>query len=893
MECEPIVQARPESALNAVVGRWVTGVMAGARWVLLAWALVIVGASVYAVNNLGLDADVANMVSPELPVRKAQDQYQQAFPPYTDLMVLVVEGRTPERVEDATATLAARLESDQNLFRSVYVPGAGFFFERHGLLYLDLDDLVDLTDRIAAAQPVLGKLAADFSLRGLFNTLTTVIEHADQDHTIDLAPILDAIDITLASALAGHHPPLPLSWRAVLQQGAPDDSVQRGFILVQPWPDYSTLFPVGPAMAAIRDAAQAMGIDEAHGLRLRITGGLPLEHEEMQTVTKGAGLALMLALLLVSVILFVGLRSLRMILASLLTLVAGLIVTTAFAAAAIGHLNMISVAFAVLNIGLGIDFAIHFCMRYLEGQRHPQPSARLLIDTAKHVAPSLMLCAATTAAGFYAFIPTPYVGVGELGIIAGTGVFISLLASLTLLPALLHLWKPQSPSPVAHHFSLPTAFLEFPLRHRRVVLMAAMVLVISAGFILPSARFDYNPLNLRDPDSESVATFKTLLEDPQYAPLSAVVLAEGKQALADLSTRLQALPEVKHAISIASFVPDRQREKLAVIEELNLILGPGLLDIASPSEPVSTAQQREAIEGLLAVLQPRLMEADDSPFAEAMRRLQSNLQAILQHLAAGHGEEALQQWLGELEQALLGSLPGNLERLDAALRVERPVAAEALPASLVQRWVSGDDLFRIEVVPQEDIADTEALRRFVTALQSVAPDVTDEPVQMLVVGDTIIVSFQQAFGLACLAVMVMVLVGLRSVSGAALVVAALLFGAMLTGAVLVLVGIPFNFANVIALPLLLGMGVDNGIHLLRRLRLSGDPSKIAVMYSSTPRAMVLSALTTVASFGNLSFSAHPGTASLGLVLVIGIIMMLGSTLFLIPALYTAWQARRR
>ena len=893
MECEPIVQARQESPLNAFVSRWVTGVMARARWVLFAWALVIVGASVYAVNNLGLDADLANMVSAELPVRKALEKYKQAFPQYVDLMVLVVEGKTSEHVDDATAALASQLASNQSLFRSVYVPGAGPFFERHGLLYLGLDDLVELSDRIAAAQPVLGKLAADFSLRGLFNTLTTVIEHADQNDTLDLAPILDAIDITLTSALAGHHPPLPLSWRAVLQKGSPDDSVQRGFILVQPWPDYSALFPVAPAIATIRDAAQAMGIDEAHGLRLRITGGLPLEHEEMQTVTKGAGLALTLALLLVSVILLVGLRSLRMILASLLTLVAGLIVTTAFAAAAIGHLNMISVAFAVLNIGLGIDFAIHFCMRYQERQRHPQPSARLLIDTAKHVAPSLMLCAVTTAAGFYAFIPTPYVGVGELGVIAGTGMFISLLASLTLLPALLHLWKPQSPSQAVRQFSLPTAFVEFPLRHRRVVLMAAMVLVISAGFVLPSARFDYNPLNLRDPDSESVVTFKALLEDPQYSPLSAVVLAPGKEVLADLSARLQDLPEVKDAISIASFVPNQQWEKLEVIEELNLILGPQLQDLSSPSEPVPAAQQREAIEGLLAVLQTRLTEDDDSPFVEAARRLQSNLQAILQHLAARHEDAALQPWFEELEQALLGTLPGNLERLDAALMVERPIAVEALPASLVQRWVSRDDLFRVEVVPQEDIADPEALRRFVTALQSVAPDVTDRPVQMLVVGDTIIVSFQQAFGFACLVIMVMVLVGLRSVSGAALVVAVLLFGAMLTAAILVLLGIPFNFANVIALPLLLGMGVDNGIHLLRRLRASGDPSKIAAMHSSTPRAMVLSALTTIASFGNLSFSAHPGTASLGLVLVIGIIMMLGSTLFLIPALYTAWQARRR
>jgi predicted RND superfamily exporter protein len=210
-----------------------------------------------------------------------------------------------------------------------------------------------------------------------------------------------------------------------------------------------------------------------------------------------------------------------------------------------------------------------------------------------------------------------------------------------------------------------------------------------------------------------------------------------------------------------------------------------------------------------------------------------------------------------------------------------------LPPDVVRRWVSDEGWFRIEVVPEQDLLDPVALRRFVTAVQGVAPAATDQPVQMVVIGDTIIASFKQAFGFACLAIIAIVMVGLRSVSGAMVVISTLLFGATVTGAILVLLDIPFNFANVIALPLLLGMGVDNGIHLLRRLRSSRDQSMIAAMHSSTPRAMVFSALTTIVSFGNLSFSAHPGTASLGLVLVIGIIIMLLFTLYLVPALHTS------
>ncbi len=885
MERASVVEEKPRNTFESLVESWTKGVLRFALWVLLAWTLVAIGAGFFAVNNLGLDADVTHMVSAELPVRKAQDKYRRAFPQYADLMVLVVEGETPEHVDDAAEVLASRLEHNQSLFRSVYVPGAGPFFKTHGLLYLSLDELHELSDQMAAAQPILGKLTTDFSLRGLFNTLATILENVDKDDPIDLSPVLNAVNATLRSALAGEVPPSPLSWRAVLQGKSAVEGVARRFVLVQPRPDYSALFPVAPAIAVIRHAAKEVGIDDAHGLQLRITGGLALEHEEMQTVTKGAGLALAMALLLVTVTLFVGLGSFRMILASLLTLIAGLIVTAAFAAAAIGHLNMISIAFAVLNVGLGIDFAIHFCMRYQEVKRHGELPARTLIVTANHVTPSLALCAVTTAVGFYAFIPTPYAGVAELGIIAGTGVFISLLASLTLLPALLHLWQAPSRSRAAVEFALPKALVELPLRHRKAVLTVGALLAVAAGLLLPSARFDYNTLNLRDPEAESVATFKALLEDSEYAPLSAVVLAPGREALAELSTRLQDLAVVKDALSINSFIPKQQSEKLELIEELSLILGPQLQDISRPSEAVPFTQQRAAIVHLLAVLQHRLASDENLPFAEAARILQTNLQAVLEYLAS-LDKAARREWLERLEEALLGTLPGNLERLAAGLMAE-PVGVEDLPPDLVQRWVSDGGLFRIEVVPQENILNPDALRQFVTAVQRVAPDATNEPVQMVVIGDTIIASFKQAFALACLAVTAIVMVGLRSVSGALLVIVTLLFGAMITSAILVLVDIPFNFANVIALPLLLGMGVDNGIHLLRRFRSSNDPSKRAVMYSSTPRAMVFSALTTIASFGNLSFSNHPGTASLGLVLVIGIIIMLFSTLYLVPALYTS------
>ena len=879
MEQQVPTQDRRGTAVAALATRWVRGVTRFARSVLLAWSLAAVAALLFTLTHLGLDADVTHMVSAELPVRKALRAYQQTFPQYQDVMVLVVEGAPLERVDEAVDRLAPRLAEQGAFFRSVYVPGAGAFFEKHAFLYLNSDELADLTDQLAEAQPMLSKLAADPSLRGLFQALATIIENVGNDQPIELAPVLERINATLEAALAGRY--APLSWRTLMEGEKTQASTYRRFILVQARPDYNALFPIAPALAGVRSLAKAVGIDGEHGLRLRITGGLPLEHEEMQAVTKGAGLAGVLALLLVTVTLFVGLRSVRLIVASLFTLVAGLLLTAAFAAGAVGHLNMISVAFAVLNIGLGIDFSIHFCLRYQEAGQEGASPAQALPIAGREVAPALIVCAVTTAAGFYAFLPTPYTGVAELGLIAGTGILISLLASLTLLPALLHLWKPVTNSRHSLSISLPSRLVELPVRHRKAVLLGALLAAAGAGLLLPATRFDYNPLNLRDPNAESVSTFKALRADGTYPLLTAVVLARDAKELRTITEDLRKLPVVDEVITLNSFVPDHQSEKLDAIEELNLILGPDLQAFAPARPRVPLAAQRAALEHLLLSLDKRLA-AGGLPFADSAQALRKTLRAVRQRLD-GMDQSTRVRWMAELDTALVGTLPRNLAQLAAALDAQ-PFAVQDLPVDLVKRWLSDEGTFRIEVVPREDITEPAALRRFVTALQSIAPDATDEPVQLLVVGDTIIASFQQAFALACIVITAFVLLGLRSLKGAALVMGSLLFGALITVAILVVLGIPFNFANVIALPLLLGMGVDNGIHLVRRLGRAEGTSAIAVMHSSTTRAMVFSALTTIASFGNLSFSPHPGMASLGLVLVIGVLTMLLSTLCLVPAL---------
>jgi hopanoid biosynthesis associated RND transporter like protein HpnN len=565
---------------------------------------------------------------------------------------------------------------------------------------------------------------------------------------------------------------------------------------------------------------------------------------------------------------------------TLCTLLVGLVLTAGFAILAVGELNMISVAFAVLYIGLGVDFAIHLCLRYGELTPSQPEGPAALLATARDVGPSLVLCTLTTAAGFYAFVPTAYAGMSELGLISGTGMFISLATSLTLLPALLRIWPIKRPAPPAptRAQAVVGALSRLPYRHARGILWGAGVLGVGAAALLPQLRFDYNSINLRAPESESVSTFKELFHGPATPLWHITVLAHDHATAARYTAALRRLDPVKEVIWIQDLIPDQQEERLELIEDLALIMGPQL-DVG-PNHEVPVAAQLEALERFDAHLRAYLSHPRNLAWRQTIASLQGHVQALRDRLLT-MSESSAAHALQGLERDLQGSLPRALQRLRTALAAA-PITLDGLPAGLRSRWVSARAIHRIEVYPREDITDSAALKRFVTAVQTVTPQATGAPVLNLEAGSAIVLAFQQAFAGALAVILILLVVTLRNLMDPLAVVIPLLYGALLTTAALTLAGIAFNFANIIALPLLLGIGVDNGIHMVHRLRRFGSPANL--LRTTTARAIVLSALTTLVSFANLSFSAHPGTASLGRILTLGIALILVSTLLILPAL---------
>ena len=870
--------------------KWVSFVRSAAVAVLVAVFALAFFAMRYTVDNLSMNTDTEDMLSEELVWRKLDQEYEKRFPQYDNNILIVVEAATPDQAGDAAALLYERLKPEQALFEFVYYPNALSVFRESGLLYLDTTELQDLSDNLAEVQPFLAKLARDPSLRGLFGVLTEALDAREDGEDVDLNPILTHINAAI-EALQDNRP-FHMSWQELMSgdkpggAGAPgagaEKATYREFIVLQPKLDYAGFFPATPAIEKIHRLYEDLDIATSPGAQIRLTGATMLAHEEMLSVMKGTKTAIVLALALVTVIMLVGLGSARLALVTMISLVTGLLFTAAFATLTVGELNLISVAFAVLYIGLGVDFAIHYCLRYREHLIDGADRRHALEQTSVNVGGSLFLCAVSTAIGFFAFIPTDYTGVAELGWISGFGMFISFAVTLTVIPALLSL-LPVKPGP-----ERPVRGCRLIDLHPGKILGGASLLALASAVLLSGIRFDHNTLNLHDQDGAALMTFRQLLADNDLTPWTGITIADDAAQADSYRDQFASSDLVDKVVSIADFIPGDQDEKLYIIDEMSLLLG----DLSVAAQPDAETQSPAARLAALHAFQEKLQA--DGTNDPVMARLRGNLSGLLADLETplrdgvdsrfrGNGGDGAEK-LAQLEQSLLASLPGRLEALNASLNADY-ISLENLPAELKQLWLSADGRQRIEIYPKQDMQDNAALRQFVREIQSITPQVTGSPVNNLEASDAVAAAFKQAFLYAFIAITLMLYVLLTRKRDVFLVLIPLLMAAALTGGISVLAGLPLNFANVIALPLLLGIGVDSGIHIIHRFR-TDLPDGKSILATSSARAVVVSSLTTMGGVGNLALSPHAGTASMGMLLTLGIGVTLACMLIVLPALLT-------
>ncbi|MGF6431885.1 MULTISPECIES: MMPL family transporter [Bradyrhizobium] len=828
--------------------------------------LLSIGAGFYTARNFSINTDINKLISPDLDWRKRDNQFEEAFD-RERLILAVVEAATPELTSSAAKALTAKLQADKKNFEAITALGSGEFFEKNGLLFLPTEEVGKVAGQLEAAAPLIEIMAGDPSIRGLTGALETGLAGVKRGQVKldNTAPPFNLISETVETVLAKGN--ATFSWRELTSDKPLTDSDKRAFIEIKPIIDYSALEPGKGATDAIRQAAADLKFPTEYHARVRLTGPVPIANEEYATVQDGAITNGIGTVVIVLVILWMALHSGKIIFAVFVNLFIGLAITTAVGLMMVGSLNLLSIAFAVLFIGLGVDFGIQFSVRY-RSERFKNDNLTLALENAaRRSAVPLSLAAMATAAGFLCFLPTDYKGISELGKIAGAGMLVAFVTSITVLPALLDLLNPPGEKePVGYAFLAP---LDLFLEKHRVPIIVGTLLVTVAGLpLLHYMKFDFNPINLRNSKVESIATFLDLRKDPNTGANAINVMTRSEADAKKIEAKLEKLPEVSRVMSLDSFVPDDQPAKLKLIAQAAKTLGPAL----NPDSVDPAPSDQENVESLKSSVDSLRKTAGDGkgPGAAAARRLAEALQKL-----AGSNQATRDK----AQDVFVAPMKIVFDQLRNTLQAQT-VTLQNLPPELVNSWKTKDGLMRVEVEPKGDPNDNDNLRRFADAVLAAEPTAIGGPVSILKSGDVIVKAFIHAGILALVTIGLLLWLTLRRVVDVLMTLVPLLVAGIVTLEICVLIGLPLNFANIVALPLLLGVGVAFKIYYVTAWR----QGRTNLLQSSLTRAIFFSALTTATAFGSLWLSSHPGTASMGKLLALSLVTTLAAVLLFQPAL---------
>jgi hopanoid biosynthesis associated RND transporter like protein HpnN len=852
------------SLITRVVGSAIEFCVAHPRLVVAAGLLLAIVCGIYSAANFQLNSDINALLPTNVEWRKQELEFEKAFRRF-GLLEVVVDAPTPELASAATEDLAQSLSSDSKRFESVTDAGSSSFFAQHGLLFLPTQDLKRVTDGLVEGEPIIHDIAADRSLRGLVAALEDALLGLQSNRLKldDFARPLNLVSDSLDNILAGK--PSSFSWRVLTEGKGVAPNELRGFLEVRPNLDFSSLEPGAEAEATIRQLAQP--IAAKHQARVRLTGPVAINDEQFGTIKENAVRNGVITAALVLLILWLALRSTRLIGALVVNLIVGLSMTAALGIFLVGAFNVISIYFAVLFVGIGVDFAIQFSVRYRD-ERHRLGELRKAIERAGlRVATPLSLAALATAAGFFSFLPTDYRGLSELGLIAGAGMLIAFLTSVTILPALIVLANPPGErEPLGYTILAP---IDDYLAKHRIPIIAGTAAIVA--FALPSLywlKFDFDPLALQDPKSEAVATYLELRRDPSVGANAAEALAPSLQQADAIAAQLGKIPDVLSVTTLSTFIPSGQDAKIPIIRNAAAKLA-GAFDAQNASPPPSDAENVDALnEGA-----QRLGEAagdNTGPGATAAIRLS----ALLKRLAQATPDVRV-----KATETFITPLNVDLQNLRASLEAQ-PITQDSLPRGLVSDWIAPDGRARLSISPKANPDDLPAMRAFTRSVLAVEPTATEGPIATLAAGEMILLSFLQAGAWAFVSIALLLLLVLRRMGDVLLTLVPLMLAGVVTMEIMALTGMSFNFANIIALPLLLGVGVAFKIYYIMAWR----EGTTHLLQTPLTRAVFYSALTTATAFGSLWFSSHPGTSSMGKLLALSLVCTLAAAVLFQPIL---------
>src|SRR3977135_1881054 len=701
--------------------------------IVIAGALLVLGAAAFDAARFSISTDIEGLISQDLPWRQRELELSKVFPKKG--ILVVVKAMTPENAEQATNALAQVLSKTPELFPTVEQFDSGVFFERKGFLFESPADVRKTAEGLTRAQPLIAALAGDPSLRGVMTALSFAAEgiRVGRITLEQLAWPLSLADRTLSDVLS--RKTATFSWQELLQGQPPPAKQLRHLIVDQPTLVFAELQPGRKAEEGIRRAAADLDLQNEFGATVDLTGEVPMNDDQFSVIRYSAVRDTLTALFGVLVILWLALRSWKIIGAVFFSLVVGLAATAALGLILVTSFNLISIALFVLFVGLGVDFGIQFSVRY-RAERYEHPDLyEALRWAARKAGDPLSLAAAATAVGFFAFLPTSYRGWSELGLIAGCGMLVAFICSITLVPAMLALLQPPGePAPVGFRSLAP---LDDFLQRHRIAVIAGTFLVVLAGIpLLFHLQFDFNPVDLQSPNSPSVVTYRELQNDPETSGNDAEVLAPSLETADEMAKRLAALPEVSRTLTLSGLIPADQDQKIVALKATSQRLGPTL----NPARVRPAPSDQENMAALQNAAEVLGLAAGDGSGSGAEAAL--HVSDLLKRLASADAGIRV-----KADAAIVQPLIFDLDLLRKSLAPQL-ITIRTMPPDLVRDWVSPDARARVQALPKGDPNDTDVLRDFATAVLRVEPSATGGAISLYEAARTVISAFVEAGALA-------------------------------------------------------------------------------------------------------------------------------------------------
>lgn len=866
-------------------------------WPQIALALLCV---FYTVARLQFSTSRNDLVSSKLHYHQIFLQLRQEFPAGDDI-VAMVESESPDKNRQFIERLGAKIEADTNLFTDVFYRGDLAMLGRKALLFLDESSLVELQGKLREYQPFLSRVGTTTNLDSLFKLINRQFRaagrstnaKAEGETLVGALPALERIVTEAADALRRPGTP-PSPGVNALFGGGPEAERQVYLTFAEGRIFLLSLRPRDPddAGASIDRLRQHLAATklEVPGVNADITGGPVLESDEMHQSQVDSTLATLLALALVGVIFVYGYNETGRPLKAILSLLVGLCYSMGYTTATVGRLNILTITFAPMLVGMAIDFGVHLITRYEEELRLGLSRQLAMVKALVNTGQGIYTGAFTTAGAFFAMSFTDFAGVREMGIITGGGLLACLIPMMTLLPVLL-LQGRQNRLDRGRHDHAPVdgpppfreRFEALVLHRPWIITGIGVALTALALTQFKHVHFDYDLRNMQSDGLPAVVYEKKLMASTPRSVLFGAVVASNAADAIQLEARLTNLTTVASVDSIAPILVADPSRRLRLIGEIKQDLAP--LRFAEPTE--NRPNLRE-LSQTLYYFQSYLGQGADSLQAESPT--ETNLITQLRSVRAAVGDLRTQlasnnphrtaEKLHAFEHAFFEDLRSTFETLKHQDN-SAPLRVEDLPSPIRNRFVGKSGKFLLQVYPNIDVWIRTNQLAFVSELRKLVPDVTGEPVQLLEYTTLLKDSYIQAAYYALGAMVVLVYLQFRSLKAVLLAHLPVLLAALWLVGLMGWFGVPFNPANIMTLPLVVGIGVTYGVHILTRFTEEKNP---AILAKSTGKAVLVSGLTTVAGFGSLAIAKHQGIVSLGFVMSAGIITSILAGLVFLPAL---------